>query len=105
MSWSAAHDETSSGAADLITVRSAVLDDDLSFFELLLVRPDLLGSDVVFLADGRGWEGTGTGWPLAVGWRRQGGPVILGVTTGAATGDLLVEPLQLAGASSAWSIE
>src|SRR3990172_1201967 len=103
MTWNGAHDEPSPGEADLITVRSAVLDDDVSFLELLLVRPDLLGSDVVFLADGRGWEGTGAGWPLAIGWRREGGPLILWVTTGAASGDLLVEPLQLAGASASWS--
>jgi len=105
MTWDAARDETSNGAAELITVRSAVLDDDVSFFELLLLRPDLAGGDLLFLADGRGWEGTGTGWPLAIGWRREGGPVILAATTGAATGDLLVEPLQLAGASASWSVE
>ena len=91
-------------AAGESVIRPAILDDDASFLELLLIRPDLLGDDVVIFADGRGWGGAGTGWPLAVGWRRAGGPVILGATTGAATEALLIEPLQLAGVSASWSL-
>ena len=92
-------------AVDAGVIRPAILDDDLSFFEMLLVRPDLVAGDVVFLADGRAWEGTSAGWPLAVGWRRGRGPVILGAATGAATEPLMLATLHLAGASSAWDLE
>lgn len=70
--------------------------DDARLFEALLTAPDRLHPDVVLWADGRVLPGSDAGRRTLVGWHRAGGPVFVGVRTGAATDGLLLEALGLA---------
>lgn len=72
------------------------LADDGALFTLLLTHPDVLAEDVVFFADGRVLPESDLAWRTILGWHRQGGPVVLGVTTAQAEPGLLVETLRLA---------
>ncbi|HUP01646.1 MAG TPA: hypothetical protein VM737_09030 [Gemmatimonadota bacterium] len=80
------------------------LDDDATLFQLLLRHPDFLEPDVIFMADGRVLAESDPAWRTVLGWRRSGGPILLGVTTGPAPDALLIEVLQLAEASAEWPI-
>lgn len=93
------------GAFESTDLDAPVLSEDASLFALLLTHPDFLADDVVFMADGRVLEESDPAWRTVVGWRRSGGPVILGVTTGTARPALLVETLQVAEMSSSWGLD
>ncbi len=81
------------------------LADDTALFTLLLTYPDALAEDVVFFADGRVLPESDPAWRALLGWHRQGGPVLLGMTTAQADAGLLVETLRLAEIVADWSIE
>ncbi|MGH7563023.1 MAG: hypothetical protein ACREK5_01180 [Gemmatimonadota bacterium] len=81
------------------------LADDAALFTLLLTYPDALAEDVVFFADGRVLPESDPAWRTVLGWHRQGGPVLLGVTTAQAEPGLFVETLRLAESVADWGVE
>lgn len=81
------------------------LADDGALFSLLLTYPDALAEDVVFFADGRVLPESDLAWRTMLGWHRQGGPVLLGVTTAEAEPGLLVETLRVAEIVADWDVE
>jgi hypothetical protein len=83
---------------------SASLDDDLTLVELLFEKPHLLGEDLVLIGEARGTSESGLGGRIVVGWRRAGGPLVLGVTTGSGSEALLVEAIGYAGTVHAWTL-
>lgn len=81
-----------------------VLPDDPPLFATVLVAPERVAGEVVFWGDARVLEESDPEWRTVAGWHRRGGPVFLGLTTAPADEGLLVEALQLAGATRGWPV-
>src|SRR5919106_6206424 len=90
--------ETTDPAQDHATgEKSSILDDDASLVELLFEKPKLIAEDVLLLGEARAASESGVAGRIVVGWRRAGGPLVLGVTTGSGSEALLVEVIGKAG--------
>ena len=96
---------TAGGSFQSADLAPPEMTDDAALFQLLLLHPDFLAPDVVFMADGRVLAESDPTWRTVLGWHRDGGPILLGVTTGLASDPLLIEALQLAESSADWPLE
>jgi hypothetical protein len=83
---------------------SSILDDDASLVELLFERPELIAEDVLLIAEARAGSESGMAGRIAIGWRRGGGPLVIGVTTGSGSEALLVEAISHAAKMDAWPL-
>lgn len=104
MDWGPIDASIPSGSLRSVASSAAsILDDDASFVELLLERPELVAPDLLLVAEMRGVEeGAGPG-RILLGWRRDGGPALIGVTTGSGSAGLLVETIAFAERNAGWT--